>query len=339
VTLRSTLLACGAALALGLGAVSTMADNVTYEGFQYKDVSITGYSDGAIIADAAGQQKTYALKSLDLIEMEDQTAFNKAEQARKAKDWASASEHYSKAMTETRRALRPVVEARAIAAFDHTGKYVDAMKAFIDLYALSPTAATYALRPQNLPEGASQMLGEAATVINARINDSKFRDPAVQNNLKAILIDIYTQAKDPRLGALVHAATGTPEPTPGVVAPVAAVPAEHADNLSAIDDALSAKKYDDVIKTADTMLPTAEGETAVHLYMAQAQAYAALNKPEDAEAAYLRVAIHYPQHSQAPTALLEAAGLEKKTNPDGAKRLLKELVEKYPNSPAAEKAK
>jgi tetratricopeptide (TPR) repeat protein len=335
VVFRSALLAWGAALALGSGAA--IADSVVFDGFPYKDISISGYSDGAIVADAAGVQKTYDCSRLDQIELEDQTTFNKAEAARRAKDWAIASEQYSKALLETRRSLRPVVEARAILAFDMTGKYVDAMKAFIDIYSKSPTAATYALRPQKLPDASSQMLGDAATIINGRMNDQKFSDPAVQNNLKAILIDIYTQSKDPRLSAVVHSVTGTPAPAVDAVAD--AGPKEPKDGASAIDDALTAGKYSDVIKTADTLLATADTETAVHLYMAQGQAYAALNKPEDAEAAYLRVAIHFPMHSQAPNALLQAADLEKKSNPEGAKRLLKEIVDKYPNSPAAEKAR
>jgi len=73
--------------------------------------------------------------------------------------------------------------------------------------------------------------------------------------------------------------------------------------------------------------------------MMEAQAYEALNKADEAALAYLRVAVHYPNHSQAPVALLAAADLVKKTNPEGARRLYKEIVDKYPNSPAALKAR
>ena len=41
--------------------------------------------------------------------------------------------------------------------------------------------------------------------------------------------------------------------------------------------------------------------------------------------AYLRIAIHFPQNSQASDALRRAADLEKNSNPEGARRLYQEI--------------
>jgi len=329
--------ACSAAWALSAGAVvASAADSVVYEGFTYSDISVSGFADGTISADAAGQQKHYVLKSIDRLELEGQTDFNKAEEARKAKDWTKAAEMYSRALSSGRRALKPVMEARAIQAFDNTGRYLEAVRAFMDIYASSPTPATFALHPQQLPDASSKMLPEAADIITGRLKERVFNTPQAQQDLKALLLEIYTQSKDPRGAALTGAA---PVEQPGTTAVVPGGKEPPPQNLSSVEDAFSGRKFDQVVKLAEPLLATAEGESAVRLFMMEAQAYEALNKADEAALAYLRVAVHYPNHSQAPVALLAAADLVKKTNPEGARRLYKEIVDKYPNSPAALKAR
>ncbi len=334
----------GLALVLGMGIRSASADTIIFDGFKYDNVEITDYKDGGLVGVSSAGEKLYPFRSLDLVQLEGQETFNKAEAARKSKDWTTAGEMYSNALKDIRPKFKKVVEARAIAAFDINGKFPEAMKAFLDIYAASPTAGTYALRPMKLPDAASQSLATAASMINNSLRDKAFNTAVAQQNLKSMLLEIYTQAGDPKATALA-AELGVGGPAAVAVVAAAApgknVPAaEPTLDLSAIDQALAAKRYDAVIQKADAMLPTADDESAIRLYLAQAQAYVALQKPEEAQAAYLRIAIHYPQNrAQAPRALLAAAELQSRTNPDGAKRLYREILEKYPDSPEALKAR
>ena len=109
--------------------------------------------------------------------------------------------------------------------------------------------------------------------------------------------------------------------------------------LAEVDAAIKAKNVPAALKRIDVLLDAADTATAVQLFQLQSRAYQEQNQPALAVGALLRIPAHYPATNAAPAALFEAATLERAANPDAAKALLQDILDRYPDSPEAAKAK
>jgi TolA-binding protein len=198
-----------------------------------------------------------------------------------------------------------------------------------------------------MPNSASRLLPEsadkiaAALKVRAETRSPEARSPTadeIQKNLRLMLMEVYNRSGDTQAAARLarEISTGIPEDphprTPAATAPTAA--------LSAIESAINAGNFDDALQKADTLLATAEGETATQIYALKARAYEGQQQLESAAANWLRIVAHYPTNPAAPGALLHAAQLEQKLHhPQSAQALLEELKAKYPDSPEAKNLK
>ncbi len=331
-------------LAAGLLSLTALAhaDSFINDGIKYSDARIVGLKDGHLNAIVGNNERQYPLLKIELIAITNNAnnaKFTDAEAARS--DSKKAVALYNEALRLANgKEMKLLIQARLIAPLDAEGKWSDAVSTFLDVYAAAPTDAAWELRPKNLPAAKSTLLDDSVKKITARINT--FKDTTAQRNLKILLLDIYTKNSDPKAAALAkELGLGTPElpTTTANTATVAVTPNAGAD-LAAAEAAYNAKKYDDAIKSADAALETATGDAAIKLYNLKAGSYLAQDKLEEAALSYLRITVHYSTTTAAPTALLQAADIEKKLkHDDAAKRLYKEIVEKYPSSPAALQAR
>lgn len=340
-SLRIILGTLGLMSALALAGVAR-ADSFKHDGFTYKDVRINGFKDGAMSATVGSAERQYELSKVESLNLVDSPKFNAAEDARK--DPKKASALYLDAIKSiNRKDIKLLAQARAISVLEADGKYLDAVTNFLDVYRAAPTGVTWELHPQTLPAAGSTLLKDSARKITEKL-PAFAKSTDATKNLKTLLLEIYTRANDPKAAPLakelnvgiaavetpVAGAGSTPDPAPSV----------GAGDLSSVEGAVQAKKFDDAIAQADTLLATASGDAAIKLFQLKAQAYLGLSKQEDAALSLLRIALHYPNSPAAPVALFQAADIQKKLKQDvAANRLYKEIVDKYPNSPQALTAK
>lgn len=328
-----------------------LADYVKIDGFGYDNVIIKGVQEGKLLVLVGPKSETHAFSKVDEVRIEDVPALAEAEKAYANKEYKKAGQSYITAMNRTNnRGLQQVIMARAIPALEADGRFNDAVKYFLEVYQAHPTEAAWDLRPTKLPAKGSNMLAEAARMIESKLNIPALKAETPQKNLKMFLLEIYQKAgNDAKAAALAkELGASLPEtPTAGsndtrTTTPAAPESIQVADGATTrdVDAAIAAKDYAKAVALADSALRTAQGETAAALYMAKARALAADKKPDDAALAYLRIYAHYPSSPLAPAALLNAANIQKEQKrEDAAKRLYREIVEKYPNSQQAQAAR
>ncbi|MEI8195086.1 MAG: hypothetical protein WCI73_04175 [Phycisphaerae bacterium] len=341
------------AAAVVSSATLAWADSAKIGGFGTANITIVTIQNGQMVY-TKGSDEHQLLAPLDTVSdlrIESLPTVADAEKALTTRDFKTAADLYGKAIQKSNsKPLQLLLKARQLKALDGDNRYLEAVRLFYEVFAASPTAATFELRPQKLPEGGSKLLTQAATFINGKLTDSAVKAPEAQKLLKSLLLEIYQQANDPKADALARelganttgeaagpavAPTPTPSPTPAVKSQAAEQAVHSAEEL------LAAKKYDEVIALADATLLTATNEPAIRLFTIKALAYEAKQKPELAALSYLCISTFYGSsyQTQSAEAMYHAAELLAPKQPDAAKRLYQEIIQKYPRSARADDAR
>ena len=323
-------------VALCLAAPAALADRVNYDNLEYADVTVNGYHNGGLSVTVKAGERLFDLAKVKWIELAAAPKMRQAEELR-ATDPRGALALYRDAIRGLDDPdLKHLAEVRAIPVAEADGKWIDAVTYFLDVYQAQSTPDIWKLRPMKFPAAGSTMMSESAALIERRL--PSFESDEAKKNLKTFELEIYTKSNDPRAEALARELSGVPEETRK--RPEATAPLTVEGAVAPIEAALKSKDYDGAIKQADEMLGSASDALAIRLYQLKADALDGENKPEAAAATLLRIASYYPSTPEAPAALLVAAELQKRQNhADEAKRLYKEIVDKYPDSPAAIRAK
>lgn len=164
---------------------------------------------------------------------------------------------------------------------------------------------------------------------------------AAQKRQKDFYIDLDSRLRKLEPVAGSEASAGIAAPTAATTAAAATDPAaEMRDYETALNVFKSARykeaaaAFESFIKTygASTLLPNAH-------YWA-ASAYYQLRQFKQAAALFAKVPASWPQHDKAPDALLgQANSLRDSGDIKGARATLEQIVEKYPNSNAAQAAR
>jgi tetratricopeptide (TPR) repeat protein len=321
----------------------TWADEVTADGFPYGTALVLGIrNDKLAFRTQAGKELQVDLGKVSKIIIDKMPKFNAAEEARDS-DAKRAAALYKEALQQelTNRALRPLGLWRSIGPTDADGRWTEAVTLFLSLYQTNPTEAVWAIRPTHIPAAGSSMLKESADLIGSRL--AQFSNADAKKNLQLMQVDLYTKAGETKAAArLARELSGAaPEPEVGnaggsgaETVPIGAV------EMAPIEDAIKSGKYETALELSDKLLARATGDGAATVTMAKARAYAGAKQRELAAATYLRVAIFYPKSAAAPAALLAAADLQRQMqHEEEAKRLYKELSEKYADSPEAVRAR
>jgi hypothetical protein len=329
-----------AALGLAPVAGAAWADNITVDKFPSPNVEVKGFgNDGTLSVQMGATLEHYPLSKVDHLDLEASPQFSVAEDtAAKANDdadWAKAADRYVDAIKSLPPETRAVGEARAIKSLDHSGRFVDATRYFLDVLKAAPAVSIFDLKPTNLPDTGSKLLADASALVNKALLDKTLQDTDVQKNLKLFLLDIYNKAGDSRAAPLAH---DLGETTPGEQVDAAAVN-DGSGDTTVVDNLIAGKKFDDALQAIDAQLSHSQGDTAGRLLAAKAQAYEGLRNNDAALLTYLQLGMTLPDNSFAPNALLKAAGMEKSVDPAGANALYALILQKYPDSPAALAAK
>jgi hypothetical protein len=293
-------LSLGALLALLLALpIPARADFVTTPAATYTG-TVNGLRNGKLsLSPKTGSERLFDLSEISAISLDQFPKFLIAEKLRAnpLQPIAAAAAYKELIPTLNNPALRLLAEARAIDPTDRNGQWTAAIALFLDIYQSSPTDAVWRLRPAHLPQPSSRLLSESSDQLTAALKTTP--TAAARNNLRHLLLDIYTQANDTQaIQRLTREIDGTPD-----------IPA---------------------ISTA------AANQSDVDAFISQARVLESQNKLESAAATWLRIPAHFPDDPSAPTALLHAAKLQQKLNrPAEAQALLNELRTTYPASSEA----
>jgi len=324
------------ALLFAASAASVFADKVSYDGLTYSDITVNGYRNGALSVSLKGEERFFDLDKVQWIDLDNAPQMIQAEKSRNDSDPKPAIAFYKQAIhTLDDPDLKLLAELRAIAPTDAGGKWLDALSYFLDVYHASPTPDVWKFCPTHIPAGGSTMLTDSASLIDRKLADFESED--AKKNLRTLQLQLYTKAGDPRADALARELSGLPTGPEKKADPIP--PTEDA-LIAPIESALKSGDYGGAIKLADAQLSGASDSLAIQLYQLKARAYVGQNNPDEAAASLLRISTFYPSSAEAPAALLVAADLQKRQNhADEAKRLYNEITEKYPDSPAAIRAR
>lgn len=340
-------------LLAGMAVVSAtrmaVADSFIMDGNKY-DCTINGIADGRLSATVRDIPRVYDLADVSMIDIDLTPRFIDAETAR-GEDARKAAALYKQVISTINKPdLKLLAEWRAIEPTEKDGRWTEAVVLFLDVYQASPDEAIWKGRPTQFPAEGSSMLGESAEKVAAAIKGA--RSEEAKKNLRGYLLEIYTKAGDvdaaQRLAKEIS--TGVVEELKPAGAPAAAaetgrVGTDVAGALKEIEGEIRARQFDTAIARADGMLngkegAAVEGDAAVQLFLLKSTAYEGKGNLEEATAVLLRIPAHYPSSPAAPAALLRAVEMEKKLGrDDSAKALIREIVEKYPDSKEAALAK
>ncbi|MGN6368484.1 MAG: tetratricopeptide repeat protein [Phycisphaerae bacterium] len=323
-------------LALAVGG-SALGDAVNYDGMEYGDVTVNGYQDGGVSVTVKAGQRIFELSKVKWIDLSATPKMKAAEELR-GRDPRGALALYREAIRGLDELeLKRLAEVRAIPVAEGAGNWVEAVGYFLDVYQAQPTADVWKLRPTNFPGAGSTMMGESAALIEKRLG--AFRSDEAKKHLKTFELEIYTKSNDPRAEGLARELSGVPADS-GEKKVTEAAPLTVEGMVGPIEGAFTGKDFAGAVKMCDEKLGGASDALAIRLYQLKAAGLEGEGKADLAAATLLRIASFYPSSGEAPAALLVAAELEKKQNHgEEAKRLYREIVEKYPDSPAAIRAK
>lgn len=347
------------AMALSVGGVfggsSVRADafvassSAEGKGVPYNNVKIMGIDGGNLaFRTAAGQDSTRPLAQVSQLTIDGETAFNDAEAAYVADDFAKAAEGYQKTVRATSKDwIKDRSAQRLVESAGKAGKFDAAVTGYVALVSRSPELAATS-KPQ-LPEGKSTFLDSAAKEVDAASNDGKLK-PEQRAMLLSFLLELHRARGD---NAAAGAAAERLLKVAGNDANNPAAAAALADmKLNLAKLALDGKNYQkaasDIEQNRAIFNDPAQQAQALFV-LAEARAGLAAGKTDEETLkgialAYMRVVTFgKDQPSSAANVALSlsktAAVLEQLKQPKQARDLYQQVATAYPNSPVAADAK
>jgi tetratricopeptide (TPR) repeat protein len=350
---RSLVVAIAAVLVIGGSVVRAdsfvASSSGEGKGIPYNNVKIVGIEGDALaFRTAAGQDSTRPLAQVQQITIDGETAFNDAESAYLAGDFAKAVEGYQKTVRATSKDwIKDRSAQRLVEAAGKVGRFDAAVTGYVALVSRSPELAASS-KPQ-LPEGKSTFLDSAAKEVETASNDGKLK-PEQRAMLLSFLLELHRARGD---NAAAGAAAERLLKVAGNDASNPAAAAALADmklNLARL--ALDSKNYQkaltDIEQNRAIFTDPAQQVQALFV-LAEAKAGLAGDKTDkntlhDIALAYMRVVTFgkdqpAAQEQVATSLSRTAAILEQLKQPKQARDLYQQVATAYPDSPLAADAK
>lgn len=316
----------GVCLALALAAPGVMADDIKVDQLWYQGARITGLRDGRVIYNVRGINNQVPLAKVRGLRFGNHPQWEQAEKAIEAGEGAKAVELLQTMLGELGRRevyLRPLVVRKLVEAYDAAGLFNDAVNNFVELAKQETDPYFFAVVPSQLPRDAGNRNAAVTTITRALADANAAARPALEK-LLAQLKQAPAEPAPPTNGAAgTPAAAVEQAPADAGRDQAARNTASGPADLSAGDDRmvriqrdLAESKFDEVLQSIAFMKTHSRNPPLAELYFAQGLAYAGKNQPLDAAIAFLRVAVHFPEHEQAVNALIQAGRMLKAAGKD-----------------------
>jgi len=294
-----------------------------------------------------GNETSRPLSQVTQITLDDEPAFNAAEEAYLAGDFSKAADGYSKTFKATSKEwLKDRSAQRLVEAAGKAGRFDAAVTGFVALVARSPDLAA-ASKPQ-LPDGKSSFLDSAVKEVETGLNDSKLKNEQ-RILLLSFLLELQRGRGDNK--AAGEAAERLLKLSAGDASnpAAAAALADLKINLAALalDEKNYAKALTEIEQNRAIFNESAQQVEALYI-IARAQEGQAAGKADektlkDLGLAYMRVAAlgkEVPGAPRVAESLAKTASiLEQLKEPAQARDLYQQVASAYPTTPAGAEAK
>ena len=337
---------CPLALGLLLLAAAPALGDVIYTGGGAgirQSVDVLGVEEGQLAYLLNGNRVTTPLAQVSQIQIDGEKAFNDAEQAYAAGDFAKAADAYQSVVR--RRGddwLKQRSAGRLVAAADRAGLFPAAVTGYVQLTRLDPAAAVGS-EPQMNPSLPAEQLEAAGREVESALSAGRLA-PAQEKTLLAFLLALQNRRGDAAGAArtverLVGLVGDAPGDDPRLFAQVLLARAQTelaADRPAAAAELVDGHRavFTDPRQQSDALMVLADA--------ARAQAGGDEPKLLDAALAYMKVVTFFkgvPDAPNVPAALLAVAEIHEKLGKrEAAKRLYQEVVAQYAAAPAADAA-
>jgi TolA-binding protein len=340
----------GLMLGLALAAGTARADSFTAStsgegrGISYDRVKILDIKGGELLFRTAnGQDSSRPLAQVGQITVEGEQAFNDAEVAYLAGDFAKAADGYQRTVRATTKDfLKDRAAQRLVDAAGKTGRFDAAVTGYIALVGRSPELA--ATSKPALPAGKSTFLDSAVKEVEAAANDGKLKDPQ-KVMLLSFALELHRARGDNKAAGeaaerlLKLSAADASNPA------AAAALADLKINLAnlALDEKNYQKAMNEIEQNRAIFNDPAQQASALYA-LAEAKAGLAGDQTDeralkDLALAYMRVVAFskdQPNNPAVPQSLAKTAAiLEKLKQPAQARDLYQQVATAYPASPVA----
>ncbi len=303
---------------LCLSSSDAMADTLVIGGLTYKDVRVTGVRGDQIVFVASGREILKPIAQVTKIAIEMEPAFNTAEEAFAAKDWAKASDGYERTLRTTQKDwLKDWCSVRLLESANKAGRFDAALKAFVALAEKSPDSAKAV--SLNMPHSQSAYLPDGIKAVETAL--ARTRKNESKEVLLRLLVELH-KAKGDAAGAksaaerLVQLMAVMDPNSPAAQRNLVLL------KIQTMRAALEKKDYDTVFQIAqkdgDSIIEVADQIEALYC-LAEARAGKAATTKDadvwrDVAVAYMRVVAHAGDDSDAPqvaAALLRTAAIHR----------------------------
>jgi TolA-binding protein len=308
---------------------------------QIQNAKVTRIENGTIFFSTSSGDSSRELGKVQRMLLDNEPAFNAAEEAAAAGKWDAAADGYQKTIAATARPwLKNYAAQKLLTAADKSGRFEAAASAYVALTASDPTAS--ATRP-SVPAQQSSALDAAVTDVNASLQ--KQLTDAQQIALLGFLVELQKAR---------HDSAGEKQAAEKLDAVLARDPSNPAAGsilvrraLESAQQAVAGKNYDAGIEAIESnrqrFVDPAQQADALFL-LAQARfgkAQASKDKTalEDAGLAYMRVVANCKDVAGQPhvvESLMQTAAIHELLNePQVAAQIYQQIVSQYPDAPAA----
>jgi tetratricopeptide (TPR) repeat protein len=346
------------AIAANADSISIASSDPTGKPTVYDGVKIVTLDNSKIVfSTSAGNQVTKDVTSVVDLSVEDEPAFNNAQQDFAANRLEKAVDEYDQVISKTDKPwLKTYCMPRFTESASKTGRFDKAVSGYIDLVLHDPANASK-IRP-NIPQFGNPGLDGAARALEIAA-DAAGIQPQQQTALLSLLLDVQRARRDNNaMTAVAQRLSGNPSKTGDPISDLASAALADA-KLAEARNAIAQKQFDQVISSIENAKPLftdAPRQAEALFLIAQAregQAEAAdLAKQDasgrdamlrDAAIAYFRVVADFKNATGAPRAadslLAAAAILEKLKQPGKAIEAYQSIITDFPNTPQADQAK
>jgi len=300
---RSSLLTLAVAVLVSASSV-TLADDITVDGFEYKNVRITGLRDGKLYFIGPAGERSADIVRIKGLKFSAYPELEKADKAMAKEDYRGAANIIEK--TYLRLAedyLKVIVGRKLVYTLDKSGQFEKAVQYYIPLLAIDVTEAVTGVAPRNLPTKADEK-------------------KALQSRVEGLLRAATSLEAKKYLNEILTAIKEGKEIEPDLLGPGGGLD-PNAASKDIVDEAIKKKDYDKAMKIIEKQMPD-RGVSLSKLLFQRGQVQQLTGKDMDALESFMRVIVHYDarQTDFYVPALVEAGKVYKKLGKsDHAKNL------------------
>ncbi|MBI1373973.1 MAG: hypothetical protein GC159_14720 [Phycisphaera sp.] len=273
----------------------TLADDITVDGFEFKNIRITGLREGQLYFIGPAGERSADLARIKGLKLSSYPELEKADAAIAKKDYRTAAgvlEQVFKRLDKDY--LQLIVGSKLVYCLDKSDQFERALVFYVQLLSLDTSPFVQGIKPTNMPSKEAEQ-------------------KALQSRVEALLRSATTLEAKQYLGEINDALKEGKKIEVDPTTPQSGLVDAAEARRDVVGDFIKEGKFDDALKTIDKQIDD-RGVSLSKLLFQRGQALEGSGKDMDALESYMRVIVHYEprQTDFYVPALVEAGKVFKK---------------------------